>query len=85
MLRFSYKRIALTVFVFYAVLLFLWLKTRDGPLLYYQSADDDEESLQSIKNTTLGVTIRLDSAVVYYLLVYCYHFCFWNADMILVS
>lgn len=58
MLRFSYKRIALTVFVFYAVLLFLWLKTRDGPLLYYRSADEDEESLQSIKNTTLGVTIR---------------------------
>ena len=57
MLRFSYKRIALTVFVFYAVLLFLWLKTRDGPLLYYQSADDDE-SLQSIKNTTLGVSMR---------------------------
>lgn len=46
------------MFVFYAVLLFLWLKTRDGPLLYYQSADDDEESLQSIKNTTLGVSMR---------------------------
>lgn len=58
MLRFSSKRIALSVFVLYAVLLFLWLKPRDGPLLFYRSVDDDEESLQSIKNTTLGVSMR---------------------------
>lgn len=62
MQRFSSQRLILTVVVFYVILLLLWLKTRrgDSPVAVAEN-QDDEESLQNVKNATLGVWFALCS------------------------
>lgn len=62
MQRFSSQRLILTVVVFYVILLLLWLKTRRGDSPVAVAEDqNDEESLQNVKNATLGVCFALCS------------------------